>query len=64
MAANGDLKVGYADSIVDGDSKNRYMEKLKFINGQIHMNYPSIPFKMISVFGHQLLTLMCVSFSF
>ena len=34
MAENGGLKAGYGDSIVDRDSKNRYIEKLKVINGQ------------------------------
>ena len=34
MAANGSLKVGYGDSMVDTDSKKRFMEKLKLINGQ------------------------------
>ena len=34
MAANRGLKAGYTDGMVDRDSKNRYMEKLKLINSQ------------------------------
>ena len=49
MAANGGLKARYPDGMVDGDSKNRYMEKLKLINGQDPYELPKYTGKMITV---------------
>ena len=65
MAANGDLKAGNGDNIVDrGDSKNRHIEKLKVINGHDSYELPKHTWQDDISLCHQLLMLMCVCISF
>ena len=62
MAVNEDLKAGYADSMVDGDSKNKYMEKLKLINGQDPYELPKHTWQDISLWPSIMLIRVYTSF--